>query len=320
MNDRIKWIDLLRGFCMLLVIWLHTEIYYSGKIITPYSSCGPNILTIFFFISGFLFFNQKPFSLKSRLMSIARNIVLPYFFFTLLLAVPKALMNHVPVMDVILQILKGNGAWFVTALTTAEVIFSCVLFVRNKWLLHCLPVAAFAAAWLLTGTDVSLHYNYWNFHNALIGLVFMYFGYEYHRHEKLFQLFNRLSSLFLLLIVLILIKIYVLRNGISLLMEPVGISNYPVFLVDSVCFILLSVGISQRVPAWQWPSWVGSHSLVYYFFCGAVPMLVVKLFSLIHFPYHSYWQIPIAFALICVLTTFIVWICYRYLPFLKHRR
>ena len=164
-----------------------------------------------------------------------------------------------------------------------------------------------------------MHHNYWNFHNAFIGLIFMYLGYEYHQHENRLHILNRLSLL-LLLLNIILIKIYVLRSGISLLIEPVMVNNYPVFLLDTICSILLAVGLFKRLPSIHWLQWIGRHSLVYYFFCGAVPMLVTKLLSMVHFPYHSYWQIPVVFVFICLIASAIVWISYRFLPFLNHRR
>ena len=318
--NRIVWIDLLRGFCMMLILWFHTEMYYAGHTVIPYDLYVVNALTTFYFISGYLFYSQKAFSLRSKLVSIVRGIVLPYFFFTLLLAFPKALMNHTPVTDIIIQILQGNGSWFVTSLVTAEIIFSCVLYVHNKWLIHLLPVAALTGTWLLTDTEVSLHHNYWNFHNALIGLIFIYLGYEYHRHEQRFQHFHRLSSLSLLLILLIIIKVYVIHHDISLLIEPVHVSNYPLLIADTVCFILLAVGIFRRLPSIHWLQWTGRHSLVYYFFCGAVPMVVARLFNIIHIPFTSYWQIAVAFLLVYLLSTVIVWLSYRLLPFLNHKR
>ena len=313
--NRIVWIDLLRGFCMMLILWFHTEVYYAGQSIIPYDLYVVNALTTFYFISGYLLYSHQPFSLRSKLLSILRGLVVPYFFFTLLLALPKALMTHQPVIDIIIHILQGNGSWFVSSLITAEVIFACVLYVHNRWLIHLLPLAALAGAWLLTGSEVSMHHNYWNFHNALIGLVFMYLGYEYHRHKQRFQPFHRLSSLLLLFLLLIIIKVYVIRHDISLLIEPVLVSNYPLFMADSICFILLALGIFSRLPRVKWMEWIGRHSLVYYFFCGGVPMVVARLMP----AYHHYYTMPIAFLMVCMLSTAIVWLCYRYLTIiLKH--
>ena len=36
MKNRIVWIDLLRGFCMMLILWFHTEVYYAGHTVIPY--------------------------------------------------------------------------------------------------------------------------------------------------------------------------------------------------------------------------------------------------------------------------------------------
>ena len=245
-------------------------------------------------------------------------MVIPYFFFTVVLAVPKALMNHLSIADVLLKSALGNGSWFVSSLIVAELAFISMRFIKSKYAIYITETACLLLAYLLTDTDISLHHNYWNFHNALIGLFFMCLGYQYHQSEQRFRPIHRLSSTVLLLILFISIKIYVLYSGTSLLIEPVNITSYPIFVTDTIIGILLLITVAKHLPNSPWLSWTGRHSLVYYFFCGAVPMAVSKALALVHLPYVEghYYLIPLVFILIYASTSAVAWLSYRYLPFL----
>ena len=54
-NKRIIWIDMLRGFCMLLILWFHTEMYYAGYDVTPYSYYVGDALAVFSFFQASCF-------------------------------------------------------------------------------------------------------------------------------------------------------------------------------------------------------------------------------------------------------------------------
>lgn len=317
LRERIGWIDRLRGFCMLLILWFHTEMYYVGSDILSYHLYVCNALTAFFFLSGYLFYSEKKFSLPCKLRSVFKRIIMPYFFFTAVLAVPKVLVGHLEADEALIYIVTGRASWFIAALTVAEVLFSLVLWVNNRWLFHIMPVMALTAAMLLNNNEWVMSHNYWYYQSALIALVFIYLGYQYHRYEQCFQPFLRTSSLLFMLIAFIAIKIYVYGHELQQLVAPVIVDSFPIFLADMVCFIMLATSLFQRLPTAKWLQWIGRHSLVYYFFCGAVPIMVAKAFSMFHFSYHTYWQMPVAFIVVCFLGTAVVWLCYWLLPFLK---
>lgn len=323
MSQRIVWVDLLRGICMLMILWFHTEMYYAERDIIPYDIYVANALTAFYFISGYVFVrDSESFCLRKKLRSIVLRIVLPYFFFTTLLAVPKALANQLSVADVLMSIALGNASWFVSSLIVAELALAFALFTKSKWLIYSMQIGCLLLAYLLTGSSLSLHYNYWNFHSALIGLFFLCLGHQYRLCEARFQLFNRTSSIILLFIILILIKVYIIKSGISLVVGPVEITSYPVFIVDMIVGILLLTAISKRMPTLSWLAWTGQHSLVYYFFCGAVPMAVSMTLNALRLPFTehgNYLLIPFAFLLVYALTTLVTWLAYRYLKFLSWR-
>ena len=72
-KPRQLWIDMLRGGCMLAILLDHTEIYYTGTNIIPYTLYVPNALCVFFFLSGYLFFKPQGFSLRAKLVSPVEN-------------------------------------------------------------------------------------------------------------------------------------------------------------------------------------------------------------------------------------------------------
>ena len=57
--QRIEWIDFCRGLFMMMILWFHTEYYYIGNLVIPYSLYVENSLIGFFFISGYLFFPYR---------------------------------------------------------------------------------------------------------------------------------------------------------------------------------------------------------------------------------------------------------------------
>ena len=323
-KERIAWIDVMRGFCMLMILWFHTEMYYAGHDIVPYDVYVVDALAAFFFLSGYVFCMHDTFSLHRKLYTIVRSLVLPYFFFTVLLALPKSWVNHTSLTDVLTHIVLGNGSWFVASLITAEVLFALSLSVRYRWFYHVVPIVALIGAVLLTDTNLSLHHNYWNYHNAFIGLLFIYAGYIcQHYGDEFMSLLSRTTTIIVLAILILLIKTYVLYSRTSLLIEPVGIDNYAVFLADTLIFIAFFAGLCQRLPAnrFSWVSWTGRHTLVIYFFCGVVPMAMSLVLQHAGLPYNGqYLRVVPLFFIVWATTAILAWLFYRYLPFIVNHR
>ncbi|MCR4582293.1 MAG: acyltransferase [Prevotella sp.] len=299
-QGRIVWADQLRGICMLLILWLHTDMYYTGVDTIPYGLYVCNALTIFFFISGYFCYRQEPFSLRHKLTSIVRGLLVPYLLFTSVLAIPKAMVRHLPLHDVIVSILTGSASWFVAALMVAEVLFACCLYLRRDWAVHLLALVALMLSWLLSNDFIGIGADGWIIHAALLGLVFLYLGYQYHRHESRLASLQRPLPVFVLLLSGILLKAYILTTGTQMVVGPVVISNYPVFLLDSVTFILLALSLTKLLPPLSWLQWIGRHSLYYYFFCGAVPTFVTMMLP----PYQGlYVTVLLPYCIVCLLTT-----------------
>jgi fucose 4-O-acetylase-like acetyltransferase len=112
---------------MLGILLDHTEIYYTGSNIINYNVYVVNALTIFFILSGYLMYKDNPtFNIKHKLKSIFKSLLIPYFIFTTIIAVPKALAhgNTIEWINICMDIIMGQASWFVAALCLSELIFA----------------------------------------------------------------------------------------------------------------------------------------------------------------------------------------------------
>lgn len=324
MTDKRKiWIDLVRGFCMLAILVHHTEMYYVGEAIIDYRFFVDNALCTFFFISGYLFYKETPFNLKYKLLSILKTIIIPYFIFMSVIALPKALAHgkFVSVSDSILSIVLGQQSWFITALATAEIIFSILIYLSKqyKWILPIGVLISFIGIIFLTGNEQMLAHNYWNIMDGLLAISFLYIGYLYHQKENVINRF----PLYLYIIPFILFfisKWVIVEYKVYCYLGPVDIDNYPVFIVDNVLAILLITRLCKLLPDMKPISWMGSHVIVYYFLCGGVPLTLSVLANKIGFSYHTnYLQVIVVLIAVYLMITLLTWFIYKYIPWATGR-
>lgn len=324
MTDKRKiWIDLVRGFCMLAILVHHTEMYYVGEAIIDYRFFADNALCTFFFISGYLFYKETPFNLKYKLLSILKTIIIPYFIFMSVIALPKALAHgkFVSISDSILSIVLGQQSWFITALATAEIIFSILLYLSKqyKWVLPIGVLISFIGIILLTGNEQMLAHNYWNIMDGLLAISFLYIGYLYHQKENVINRF----PLYLYIIPFILFfisKWVIVEYKVYCYLGPVDIDNYPVFIVDNVLAILLITRLCKLLPDMKPISWMGSHVIVYYFLCGGVPLTLSVLANKIGFSYYgNYLQVIVVLIAVYLMITLLTWFIYKYIPWATGR-
>lgn len=125
-KQRIEYIDAMRGFTMILVVFAHVCHFCLGD-----SRMGGNAVFIlfrlpcFFMISGWLFETvaQKPFWEIARHKAMVQ--LLPTFIFLLLLAPPPFFFHQ-------LGTLKG-GYWFTFALFEYFILYMLMIRISRKW-------------------------------------------------------------------------------------------------------------------------------------------------------------------------------------------
>ena len=319
MKKRIGWIDFLRGMSMIIILLFHTEVYYKEYNYTPYYIYTTNAIILFYFLSGYLFYHEGSFNIKNKLKAIVRSLLIPYFIFTSLIAIPKLLIRQeaINLQEIIITILSGQASWFIAALIVGETLFSIIIWIsrgKHYWLLTT-AIFCFITYYLVPFYE----HNYWRWQDALLAFDFLYLGYVYRQYEDYFHIISKpLYSLFLLLI-LFFIKIY--EYHIDLHMRNIAVENVPLFIADALIWLLFIITIIKYIFQCRIIEWTGRYCIIYYFLCGGCPLLVSIMMNRIGLPYNGYlYRYILAFFLVYALATVLTWLINRYVPFLTGKK
>lgn len=325
---RIVWVDVARGVAMLAILLFHTEMYYTKGDIIPYSMYVENFLALFFFVSGYLFVSTKrQFSLRGKLVSIAKRLIVPYVLFVSLMAVPKAYAHgdDLTLWSFLGGLVSGRASWFVSALIVVSLYYALVehllcRLVKSRGHVHNLLLTLFAVLPLCC--VLPLHVDAASIPGvSAIAVLFVHAGRLYRQAESWIDRRLETSALrkWLLVafavIVLFVLKSYEICNDVNMTFYVVVINSYPLFYADTLLFCLLAVTVLKSIPytfAVRPLVWVGAHSLVYYFVSGGVPIIVSRLMT----PYDGtcYGLVLLAFMLVCLAASAITWVVYKFFP------
>lgn len=318
-NGRIIWVDMLKGFCILAILWFHTEMYYSGADIIPYSFYVGDVLATFFFLSGYTSYRESPLEVRKMLYGIFRWLLVPYFVFAVLLSLPKALVHHSfdGLGAIATNILTGQASWFISALVVARLLFVVVMYgFRSSPL--ALSVSAMIALLLAAvvgnrNSPLCYEFDLWYVNEGLLGFFFMAVGWFFHRNESWMKKHLLCLRGLAHIACLFLCSKYVLvHTDTQAVFGPIITSCFPLFTFDLIVSTFLLCGLFMLTPKVSFLIWIGRRSIVYYFVCGGCPLIASKVMGYVGFGYSSYLQIPIVFLLACLLATALAWIVYRY--------
>ena len=307
--ERLGWIDFLRGISMILILVFHTEVYYKEYDITPYYIYTTNAIVLFYFISGYLFYRQRGVMWKQKMKSIFRSLLIPYFIFTSLLAIPKLVIrdSSIDYQSIAINILSGKASWFIAALIVAECIFTILLLIirgKHQWL-STIAVACFVFYFIVPYNQ----HNYWQWQDALLTFDFLYLGYVFHQYQHFFNTINKSIYSSILLLIFLTIKKY--EYHVDLPMRNIAIENIPLFLADVFIWLLFIISIIRYIPRCKMIEWTGRHCIVYYFLAGGCPLIVSSLMNKTGFNFDGYYyRYIVAFILVYALA---------YVPFIIGR-
>lgn len=324
MKERKHWVDALRGVCMLAILLYHTEMYYVGKELVDYNLYVTDSLYLFFFLSGYLIFKGKgEFCFLKKVKSIARTLLVPYLIFTTAMALPKALAhgNGVDITNIVWDIFSGGASWFVATLIIAELLFIGILRIVKGNVVYLFLVCAAACVLAFFYPKHANEFCFWQIDNALLAMGFLFLGYVFHMLEKSIDSYGK-HILCITSIAWAILKIYVHANNLTMSIGFLNVSNFYVFALNVVIgclfFVYLFKKIHRPLPAIEW---IGSHSLVYYFLCGGVPLIIGKIFNKVGLAYNdNYLLVVLAFVAVVAVSTPIVAMIYRYIPFVVGKK
>lgn len=253
MKKRIVWIDLVRGFGMLMIICGHSLANPNGKIGSIIYAVN---VPIFFVLSGYLYRPQK---VKKQCKKLFFNLLVPYIGTSLIILLISIILNLTGPFEYIKSygslgtvlsagffgmgssvhligtqyVMTAIGAiWFLFALFWDSIFFNVLMksLVRVKG--SFILVGAISTIIMAFGfVSVVPGYLPWSINAAFIGLFFMWIGQLFRRINLLSQ--NRIEKLILVIIGSYLWILSELTNthfGLN-----IAISNKPLISILSAC-------------------------------------------------------------------------------------
>ena len=273
MKERIKWVDVAKGWGIILVIYGHVANDYL--FFWLYSFHVP----LFFFLSGYFFNPQK--KPKEFYKSKAKGLLLPY----LTLGIPLFLVNLYfgfepiePLKGYLIQ-QRASTLWFIAALFMQFMI---------AYLLYQIKLHAFAR-WIIIGalsfTGITLWHNGilslpWNIDVSIVALPFFCLGHDI-REAAWFKTFLSTCSTYpfiCIFLVLSIIGTIVMR----LIPFPYVDLCASQFSFEPLAYIVAMIGITATcLISNKWYSksleYIGKNSLVYFVWQQDIALMTISL-------------------------------------------
>lgn len=316
-SSHIIWVDYVRAVCIIAILLFHTEMYYVGDTVIPYSIYVENALVGFFFISGYLFSSKEVFNFKYKINSIVNNLIYSYIIFGTFIMFAKSYFfdrENFNIMDNIINVMTGQVIWFIPTLILSSIIFSLIIYFFGKYKIIAL-VNISIICYILIATKTIL-YDIRLINITFMSLIFICSGYLYRIYE--FEIGKNL--MLSLSIILFAIKVYIYMHDINMTMYIINIDSFALFYVDTIMSTIILIGtckwaekksIGKKNKIMVLGKWIGSHTLVIFYLCGGIPRLLSGILPKYN---GNYLSVIMTFIFVCVLSISLSYIIYRYFP------
>lgn len=266
MKERIGYIDLAKGICILLVVLDHVAnegYFWSGNY--PLNEVFDQMRMPLYFILSGLFFKDYPGGLWEFLIRKTNKILVPYLFFILLFrAITWLVQNHTDFASTGVNIAGIWGPlWFLRCLFFMNIIFAVAYYATHRLLRMSVGREILLGICMLGVGLIGYHVGNWhlNFGTALTCMPLFWSG--YFMNKKLHLLGKNFKWGWALSIsVLLFAMIHYLYMGDNYFYSNTYSSPLPLLYVSglagSVAILLLS-SIIRRLPI---ISYVGRYSII----------------------------------------------------------
>jgi len=337
MNDNsrknINWINAVKAICIILVYFIHSQLYYGCWMQVVNDYIHPIYVNAFFFVSGYLLFrkqlntpliNQKGSQYvigggKVFFQNVTFKIIIPTVIFSLIEYVPKHILRgEVLSLHTFLSNTIGGGTyWFTGALTVAELVALLLLFSRKTsiWFYVISGLAVAILGYYLVYIDYHLlgfGRDPWAYRRGLLAIGFLVIGGLYWRYEG--SLTKVLNKFVVVLLLFVYVLIFSDRSHTAKVLISTMDINWIGYLSSLLGCVLL-VELCKMLKPISILTFIGQYSLCFYFLSGALPMLVSMLVKRFLGTNHIY-GLLIVFVFCLSVAYVITYVLNRFFPFL----
>ena len=299
---RLSWVDMARGFAVLLVMIGHSG---APKILVNWLYLFH--IPLFFFLSGYVFKWEKHRDLKQFIRSRCYGLLIPSLTLGAITTLFNLMFSSIDVKTIwfrllgaLIQLRGGQfkmGLWFVTCLFVTELLFWCMMRFLKK---PRRVIAALAVCSVVGYLYVQLIGKIvpWSLDVMCISVGF--FGAGYFCANNYLAVFDKMSRislapLYFAVTASVLFINELLNQKIDMYMDKFGI--YPLFYIGAFAGILMAVGVFKALPPLRPLVFLGRNTLAYY----AIHIIYFRLFRMF-LPFDN-WAVDVSLAAILLAPT-----------------
>ena len=295
-EKRLDWLDVAKGFGILLVIFAHTDNSILRSLIYTFH------VPLFFFLSGYVFSNKYDF--KTFLIKKIKAIVVPYFLYGIPMIICQIFyfkssgsMSPNSIMHLVKDFLVQNRMWtlwFIACLFWLNILFYWVERLCKTYIKIGLAVTIL----LLCGI---CYYHFggsslpWNVDICFMMIPFFFVGYVgKNYYDAIRGWINTVPKSVALFIVCLAIN-----QGLGLLSLRISGSAVDIFYnkygILPLTYISAFAGIIGMIIFSHWfiirpIKYIGRHSMIYFAWHQHIFLtLVIDIFNLIGFTFNEAW-------------------------------
>lgn len=247
MKKRIEYIDAIKGFGILLVIFGHCGLHNES--ISPIITAG--FMPWFFILSGITFKNR---GIKENIQLKSKRLLIPYFFYGIILSfIPLSEWHHnilgilysrYSLYPNIFQTTNihflppfGSPLWFLTAMFISYLLFFLYIKINSTKKQNYLILLYIIIAYFCTYLPILLP---WSIDTAFIGAIFIIFGYKI----QPYFLSEKTNLTILLISICLIIPITIFNGNVNMSIRCYGNNNhtyslYLFLIIGIISFIIL---------------------------------------------------------------------------------
>lgn len=276
MNQRIKWIDYLKGFLILTVMFGHTLV--PSKILKPYVYSFH--MPLFFILSGYTMSIEK-YSFKEFIIKKFKTLILPGFIFMIPITLCETYFLHLRTINseaifkgTLLQI-RGNDvtiAWFLIILFVSEILLYIIINgIRNeKFTLVLITILSISDYIYLRLMRTPLKSKLLPYSMDIIGIsmFFIYLGY-FIKHRKIeIKKDRNLYMINFFIISILTCYLNYKKYGYHVDIYSCRFGNYLLFMISAISGSIGLIMLFKKIHKCKILEYIGKNSLIYYVFHG----------------------------------------------------
>lgn len=205
--------------------------------------------------------------------NIYYKLIIPTIVFASIIYIPKLLFHsrEISVMKYFYDVFGGISFWFTSTLTISQIILLLLLFIKREsiWPYFLVSILLFATSIYLS--DIDTNPFPWYYKSGMGATLFLVLGGIYQHYEEKIEKIGKgkISRLVFLLIYLCCAVYSLSHNPFHYAMISMNINIEGLLL--SILGISFIVAVCKYLPNINLFTFIGRHSIVFYFFSGMLP-------------------------------------------------